>query len=213
MVRKTIFFVVKRCMCGGRYPSIKSLSACSSSRFVALATTRSSTYTTMVTPFSRRWSLLPSETSSSGTTALSCKRPSSPLLDAIVLSSVWRGSLSLDFALAQEGLKLAVELASAPRAYDVNLEALKSNVFVDYAVQRHRGLIPLPKEMGDIVLVQSPTESMANILPPRDVSWKGLESSINNLPGCLSARLSVNFCTAYHRTQSKNSVGMGSRSD
>lgn len=80
-------------------------------------------------------------------------------------ASARRGRLPLDSALAQKGLKLALELFSAVRAYDANLVALRSNVFATSLF--------LLRKQTKFYLVKSSTQSMTNCFPPRDVSWKG----------------------------------------
>ena len=48
--------------------------------------------------------------------------------------------------------------------------------------------------------LKSSTHSIANLLPAKEVSWKGPAMSTNNRPARLSARLSVILGTAYRRT-------------
>lgn len=87
-------------------------------------------------PSARRLALLPSETfgSNKGHSALMLQRPR--VLSATPLYC--RDGLPLDFTLAEEGVKPAVELSSAVHTYDVNLEALRSNGFIEFALQRPR---------------------------------------------------------------------------
>lgn len=96
-------------------------------------------------------------------------------LDAIILWGVSWGGLSLYSALAQENHELVAELSSAIRAYDANLDALRSNIFVDDTLQSLRWVILLRKRTA-LYLLKSLTKSMANLLLPRDVSRTAPES-------------------------------------
>ena len=66
--------------------------------------------------------------------------PQSSLHNVIVLWSVRGCSLSLYLTLAQKGLELAVELSFPVPAHDANLEALRSNVIVNFPLQPLRGI-------------------------------------------------------------------------
>lgn len=62
-----------------------------------------------------------------------------------------RGVLSLDLALPQEALKLAIEFSSAIRAYDTNLDALMGNAFVDNDLQPSCGVTLLPEKTDELL--------------------------------------------------------------
>ena len=94
---------------------------------------------------------------------------------------------SPDLATSQEGL----DLSSAIRAYAVNLEVLRSNDLLIIICSSSAALLFFLRKRMNLYQVKSPT----NLLPPRDVSWKGPARSMNNLPVHLSARSSVAFGT------------------
>lgn len=64
----------------------------------------------------------------------------SPFHEAIILWNVWRGGLPLDSVPSEGGLVLFIELSPTVRAYDVDLETLKSYVIIDDVSQRLRGV-------------------------------------------------------------------------
>ena len=65
------------------------------------------------------------------------------------------------------------------------------------------------RKRTNLYLEKSSTQSMAYLMPARDVSWKGPERSTKSLPARLSSRQSVDFGTAYRRTRASEQCTHG----